>query len=82
MNLMRILYEMDIKSLSIDEIKSISVKITCKHGDMKPKTGTGTLISDRVSYFVMTAAHCIYYIEKDENGEERKIQYGIDQIAV
>ena len=82
MNPMRILYEMDIKSLSIDEIKSISVKITCKHGDMKPKTGTGTLISDKRSYYVMTAAHCIYYKEKDEKGEEKKIQYGIDEIAV
>ena len=51
MNLMRILYEMDIKSLNIKEIKSISVKITCKHGDMTPKIGTGTLISDGVSFF-------------------------------
>lgn len=82
MNLMRILYEMDIKSLNIKEIKSISVRITCKHGDMKPKTGTGTLISDGVSFFVMTAAHCICFKVKDENGEERRIPYGIDEIAV
>ena len=82
MNLMRILYEMDIKSLNIKEIKSISVRITCKHGDMKPKTGTGTLISDGVSFFVMTAAHCICYKVKDENGEERTIPYGIDEIVV
>lgn len=82
MNLMRILYEMDIKSLNIKEIKSISVRITCKHGDMKPKTGTGTLISDGVSFFVMTAAHCICYKVKNKNGEERTIPYGIDEIVV
>lgn len=82
MNLMRILYEMDIKSLNIKEIKSISVKITCKHGDMTPKIGTGTLILDNSTYYVMTAAHCIYYEENDKKGKVRKIQYGTREITI
>ena len=63
MNPMKNSYEMDIKSLDVTEIKSISVKITCKRGEMKPKIGTGTLILDNSTYYVMTAAHCIYYLK-------------------
>ena len=82
MNPMKNSYEMDIKSLDVTEIKSISVKITCKHGDMTPKIGTGTLILDNSTYYVMTAAHCIYYEENDKKGKVRKIQYGTGEITI
>lgn len=64
---------MDTESIDIKELKQISVRITCTH-DNESKVGTGTIISDGKSYYVMTAAHCI---EKD-----KKHPYELNEITL
>ncbi|RGN59246.1 MULTISPECIES: trypsin-like peptidase domain-containing protein [unclassified Bacteroides] len=48
----------------IDQICCISVEILCSD-EADSSLGTGTIISDGVSYYVMTAGHCI---KKNSNG--------------
>lgn len=48
----------------IDQVCCVSVVIQCRD-EADSSLGTGTIISDGVSYYVMTAGHCI---KKDSNG--------------
>ena len=44
----------------IEQVCCVSVKILCENKDKTDSSvGTGTIISDGDSYYVMTAGHCI-----------------------
>lgn len=43
----------------IDKLCCVSVKIQCEEEGVESNGGSGTIISDGINYYVMTAAHCI-----------------------
>lgn len=58
----------------VDLLESFSVKIECKDEKGVSNNGTGTIFSDGISYYVITAAHSIQYGDTDSHFHHENIK--------